>query len=200
MARTKSCTRPNSGQPALFVVGMAAARVLAEEQPECDRFGQRGRWPELGRIHRGLFCRRTGFSDALRLVQRRGQAMQAAADAVDSGMASVVGMDLDVVTSSVRSNGSRRRSPAAGKSVCPGNIAVSGHISAIDRLEPAAIEAVRMKVIRLAVAGAFHTPLMDPAVERATGRRSTKCRLPDTRIPVYSNVDADAASISRRNS
>ena len=45
----------------------------------------------------------------------------------------------------------------------PGNIAVSGEAAALEAIEPIATELGAMKVVRLAVAGAFHTPLMKPA-------------------------------------
>ncbi len=90
--------------------------------------------------------------------------MQAASDAVDSGMASVLGLELEQVQKlcdACRENDVLR--PA--NLLCPGNIVVSGHQTAIDRLIPAASEAGAMQVIPLTVAGAFHTSLMEPAVE-----------------------------------
>jgi [acyl-carrier-protein] S-malonyltransferase len=115
--------------------------------------------------------------------------MQAAADAVQSGMASVVGMDLDVLTKlcdDIRGEGEVLQ-PA--NLLCPGNIAISGHLSAIDRLEPAANEAGARMVVRLAVAGAFHTSLMQPAVA-ALQQALDEMPIQTTAIPVYSNVDA----------
>lgn len=175
-------------QPALFTVGIAAARVLAEHHPERLAQVTATAGLSLGEYTAVCFADGLGFEDALRLVARRGQAMQAAADAVDSGMASVIGMDLESLQKlcdDVRGDGEVLR-PA--NLLCPGNIAVSGHLSALDRLEPAALEAGAMKVVRLSVAGAFHTSLMDPAVDSL---REALAEMPirDTRIPVYSNVD-----------
>lgn len=175
-------------QPALFTVGIAAARVLAEHHPERLAPVTATAGLSLGEYTAVCFADGLGFEDALRLVARRGQAMQAAADAVDSGMASVIGMDLESLQKlcdDIRGDGEVLR-PA--NLLCPGNIAVSGHLSALDRLEPAALEAGAMKVVRLSVAGAFHTSLMDPAVDSL---REALAEMPirDTRIPVYSNVD-----------
>lgn len=175
-------------QPALFTVGIAAARVLAEHHPERLAQVTATAGLSLGEYTAVCFADGLGFEDALRLVARRGQAMQAAADAVDSGMASVIGMDLESLQKlcdDIRGDGEVLR-PA--NLLCPGNIAVSGHLSALDRLEPAALEAGAMKVVRLSVAGAFHTSLMDPAVDSL---REALAEMPirDTRIPVYSNVD-----------
>lgn len=175
-------------QPALFVVGMAAATVLADQQPNLIESVKAAAGLSLGEYTAVCFAGGLEFPDALRLVQRRGQAMQAAADAVDSGMASVLGLDLaemEKVCQSVR--GEDVLQPA--NLLCPGNIAISGHCSAIDRAEPAMTDAGAMKVVRLAVAGAFHTSLMQPAVG-ALREALAEMPITQTRIPVYSNVDA----------
>lgn len=176
-------------QPALFVVGIAAAEVLAETEPQRLASVRAAAGLSLGEYTAVCFAGGLDFADALRLVRRRGEAMQAAADAVPSGMASVLGLDLAVVEELCESTRQEGEVLRPANLLCPGNIAVSGHLTAIQRLEPAAIEAGAMKVIRLNVAGAFHTPLMGAAVERL---RAALEEIPirDTRLPVYSNVDA----------
>ncbi|MGB7346054.1 MAG: ACP S-malonyltransferase [Pirellulaceae bacterium] len=176
-------------QPALFVVGMAAANVLKEQHPDVVAKIKAAAGLSLGEYTAVCFAGGLDFPDALRLVQRRGQAMQAAADAVDSGMASVLGMDLESLTKlcdDVRGEGEVLQ-PA--NLLCPGNIAISGHAAAIDRLEPAAADAGAMKVVRLSVAGAFHTSLMQPAVA-ALKEALDEMPIQDTTMPVFSNVDA----------
>ena len=68
-------------QPALFVVGIAAAKVLESEQP--DRVAAIGAAAglSLGEYTAVCFAGGLEFGDAVRLVQKRGQAMQAASDA-----------------------------------------------------------------------------------------------------------------------
>ena len=176
-------------QPALFTVGMAAVNVLQAESPERLEKVTVTAGLSLGEYTAVCYAGGLEFADALRLVHRRGKAMQAAADSVQSAMASVIGMDLEKLTEvcdQARPEGQVLR-PA--NLLCPGNIAVSGHTSAIEALEPAALDAGAMKVIRLSVAGAFHTSLMEPAVE-ALSQALADMPIQDTRIPVYSNVDA----------
>ncbi len=73
--------------------------------------------------------------------------------------------------------------------LCPGNIVVSGSKGACSRIEAAATAAGAMKTIPLAVAGAFHTSLMQSAVDRlTTALKNVPMKQP--RIPVISNVDA----------
>ena len=175
-------------QPALFTVGMAAAKVLQDQQPERLANIKATAGLSLGEYTAVCFAGGLEFADALRLVQRRGQAMQAAANAVESGMASVIGTkldDLQAVCDQVKEGDVLR--PA--NLLCPGNIAVSGHQTALARLEPAVLEAGAMKFIPLTVAGAFHTSLMEPAVA-ALSEALAEMPIQDTQIPVYSNVDA----------
>jgi [acyl-carrier-protein] S-malonyltransferase len=73
--------------------------------------------------------------------------------------------------------------------LCPGNIVASGSKDACGRLEAAAMAAGAMKCVPLEVAGAFHTVLMQPAVERLTAALAAAEFRPP-RIPVVSNVDA----------
>jgi [acyl-carrier-protein] S-malonyltransferase len=71
----------------------------------------------------------------------------------------------------------------------PGNIVVSGEKAALERVAAVATELGAMKVVPLAVAGAFHSDLMKPADEQlAEALAQTPMNPP--RIPVYSNVDA----------
>ncbi len=176
-------------QPALFTVGIAAANVLRQEQPDRISAVKAAAGLSLGEYTAVCFAGGLSFADGLRLVQRRGEAMQAAADIVPSGMASVLGMDLAAVKEICEScrQGDEVLQPA--NLLCPGNIAVSGHIKAIERLIPAATEAGAMKVIPLAVAGAFHTSLMAPAVDKLKAALD-EIPITDTVMPVYSNVDA----------
>jgi malonyl CoA-acyl carrier protein transacylase len=73
--------------------------------------------------------------------------------------------------------------------LCPSNIVVSGSLEACMRIVPLAEKAGAMRAIQLSVAGAFHTRLMQPAVEPLTHALSNATIRPP-RIPVISNVDA----------
>lgn len=176
-------------QPALFVVGIAAAEALKEVDPARIAAVGAAAGLSLGEYTAVCFAGGLAFPDALRLVQRRGQAMQAAADAVDSGMASVLGLELKAVEELCQQCRQDGEVLQPANLLCPGNIAVSGHLSALERLIPAAEQAGAMKVVPLSVAGAFHTSLMQPAVESLVAALD-EMPMTDTAIPVYSNVDA----------
>lgn len=178
-------------QPALFVSSMAAVEVLRDLQPELVAKATACAGLSLGEYTAVCFAGGLEFEAALRLVQQRGKAMQAAADQVASGMASILGLDLEQVIAVCERTRKADEVLLPANLLCPGNIAVSGHQTALDRLEPIAAEAGAMRVIPLAVAGAFHTPLMEPAVGAL--RQALQATQPhSTSLPVYSNVDASA--------
>ncbi|HBJ33519.1 MAG TPA: [acyl-carrier-protein] S-malonyltransferase [Planctomycetaceae bacterium] len=176
-------------QPALFVSSMAAAEVMRLEQPEAIAKVKAVAGLSLGEYSAICFAGGLDFDSALRLVQRRGQAMQAAADQVQSGMASVIGMELDAlqaVCDQVKVAGEVLQ-PA--NILCRGNIAVSGHRTALARLDSVATAAGASRVIPLSVAGAFHTELMNPAAAALAEAVAEASFMPLT-LPVFSNVDA----------
>jgi [acyl-carrier-protein] S-malonyltransferase len=128
------------------------------------------------------------FETGLRVVQERGRAMQDAADVTSSGMVSVLGMDREQVQK-LCDDARGDETLEIANLLCPGNIVCSGETAACERLITLATAAGAMKVIPLAVAGAFHTPLMQSAVERLrTALANVPMKAP--RIPVISNVDA----------
>lgn len=178
-------------QPALFVTSMAAVEVLRQEQPEMVAKVRCAAGLSLGEYTAVCFAGGLSFENALKLVQRRGEAMQEAADQVQSGMVSVLGLDLPTLEQVCQDARTDDEVLQPANLLCPGNIAVSGHLSALSRLEPIAKAAGAVRVLPLAVAGAFHTSLMQPAVNRLREALSETPPV-DMPMPVYSNVDAAA--------
>ncbi len=176
-------------QPALFVSSLAAAEVLRAEQPELIHRVKSVAGLSLGEYSALWFAGGLDFQSALRLVQRRGQAMQAAANRVEGAMASVIGMDLDAVQAVCDQARRQDEILQPANLLCRGNIAVSGHRSALERFAPLALAAGAVKVIPLAVAGAFHTELMQPAAAQLSAAL-VAVPLQALTLPVYSNVDA----------
>jgi [acyl-carrier-protein] S-malonyltransferase len=174
-------------QPAIFTLSIAALEFLKSKEPEIVANCEATAGLSLGEYTALVFAGVFEFEDGLRLVQKRGQAMQDAADATPSGMVSIIGKELPEVESicnAERKNGILQ----VANILCPGNIVVSGTNDACERVAERA-SAERFNAIPLAVAGGFHTPIMRPADETlATALAETKMSSP--RIPVISNVDA----------
>ena len=175
-------------QPALFVASLAAVEKLRHEQPELIDACRACAGLSLGEYTAMVFAGVMEFEPALKVVQQRGQAMQAASDATPSGMVSILGMERGKVEEIVEQARGHDILQIANL-LCPGNIAVSGANAACERAAELAVEAGAMKAIPLAVAGAFHTPIMQSAVEKLSTALADVPMSPP-RIPVVSNVDA----------
>lgn len=175
-------------QPAIFVASLAGLDKLRAESPQVETECVATAGLSLGEYTALVFAGALSFADGLRLVQKRGEAMQAAADTTPSGMVSVLGLDPDKVEALCAKARSVGKVEIANL-LCPRNIVVSGTKAGCDEVERLAPEFDAMKTIRLAVAGAFHTDIMKPA-DQALAAALDKTNLRAARLPVWSNVDA----------
>lgn len=176
-------------QPALFVSSLAALELLKAERPDVITACQFAAGLSLGEYTALVFAGAMTFEDGLRVVKVRGEAMQAAADLIPSGMVSALLLDRPKVED-VRAAASASGEIWIANYLCPGNTVLSGEKAACAAVAPL-IEAAGGKPIPLAVAGAFHTPLMQSACDRlAEVLQSVTIQTP--RIPVISNVDAQS--------
>jgi [acyl-carrier-protein] S-malonyltransferase len=185
---TEKLNATDISQPAIFVCSLAALESLRATNPAAEADCVAAAGLSLGEYTALVFAGALSFRDGLRVVQRRGQAMQAAADATPSAMVSVLGLDqgrVEELCAKARSQGLIEIANLLG----PGNIVVSGARATCEVVERLAPEMGAMKTIRLAVAGAFHTDIMKPADQKlAAALAEAELRAP--RIPVWSNVDA----------
>jgi [acyl-carrier-protein] S-malonyltransferase len=174
-------------QPALFVTSLAALEMLKAERPEVVSACQFAAGLSLGEYTALVFVGAMSFEDGLRVVKVRGEAMQAAADATPSAMVSALLLDRPKVEEVCQGAAAAGRIWIANY-LCPGNTVLSGE-------KPACLKAAELieqhggKPIPLAVAGAFHTPLMESACEKLAEALNSVTLNPP-RIPVVSNVDA----------
>jgi [acyl-carrier-protein] S-malonyltransferase len=174
-------------QPALFVASLAALEQLKQNSPELVDRCAAAAGLSLGEYTALVFAGAMDFETALRVVQERGRAMQDAAEADHGGMVSILGLERDQVEK-LCDEARGDWTLEVANLLCPGNIVVSGNTTACERIADLATAAGAMKVIPLAVAGAFHTSLMQPAVERLQAALAD-VPMKHPRIPVVSNVD-----------
>jgi [acyl-carrier-protein] S-malonyltransferase len=177
-------------QPALFVTSLAAIEQLRDKSPEVVLSCEATAGLSLGEYTALVFAGAIEFEEGLRLVAVRGEAMQEAADATPSGMVSVLGLEQTQVEQ-LCDSARHGETLQIANLLCPGNIVVSGTNSACERVAEMAVAAGAMKAVPLAVAGAFHTPIMGSAVERLR-EALAGTRIVRPSIPVISNVDAVA--------
>src|SRR5436309_2196543 len=112
-------------QPALYVASLAALESLRAKEPQAEAECVATAGLSLGEYTALAFAGALTFADGLRLVQTRGRAMQAAADATPSAMVSVLGLPADKVEelcAKARSAGTVE----IANLLCPGNLVVSG--------------------------------------------------------------------------
>jgi [acyl-carrier-protein] S-malonyltransferase len=179
-------------QPAIFVASMAAVEKLRQEQGQqaidaatCSMGLSLGEYSAL------CFAGAISFTDGVKITKARGEAMQAAADASDSGMVSVIGLDKGKVAELCAA-----ASEKSGEAIqianylCNGNYAVSGSTKACETVSEIAKPEFKARMtVKLAVAGAFHTDFMKPAVA-SLQEVLAQVEIKKPRIPVISNVDA----------
>jgi [acyl-carrier-protein] S-malonyltransferase len=180
-------------QPAILATSMAAMAALSAAG-EGDRLAQ-DRVAAVAGLSLGEYSALTWagaleLRDALRLVQARGVAMQAAAEERPSGMLSLVGATAE--SAGELCDGARGDGVlVVANLLAPGQVAIAGTLDAIERASAMIREYGIRKAVPLAVAGAFHSPCM------ASAAGSLAAALADTpiaapRVPVVMNVTGEA--------
>lgn len=174
-------------QPAIFVTSLACLEKFKSDQPEVVARCEMSAGLSLGEYTALVFAGAMSFEDGLKVVQARGRAMQDAADATPSGMASVLLLGLEQVQQ-IRDEAAKVGTLEIANYLCPGNLVLSGVNAAVEKAIELA-EAASARVVPLAVAGAFHTNIMKPADDRLA-QALAPVNVTSPRIPVVSNVDA----------
>ena len=183
----EALNRTDVAQPALFAIGVAVWRALAEQGHRLS--GAAGL--SLGEYTALVAAEAMDFADGLRVVAERGRLMQEAAVARAGGMVAVIGAEEDVVAQLASDAGDGGVLSCANFNA-PGQVVIAGDAEACDRAEALAAER-GLRCSRLSVAGAFHSEHMAPAAEGLTKvLESVDLRAPC--VPVWSNVTAQPHS------
>jgi [acyl-carrier-protein] S-malonyltransferase len=175
-------TRTEHAQPGIYLVGWVALQLLREQVPTFRFEAAAGL--SLGEFTALAAAGAIRFEDGLRLVRLRGQLMQAACEAGLGGMAAVLGLDEPAVREVCAQTGVE-----IANLNCPGQIVISGPV---DRLEVACRQARARgakRVVRLSVAGAYHSSLMAPAQAKLAVELAAVPMATPT-VPVIANVTA----------
>src|SRR4030042_1262688 len=175
-------------QPAIFVTSAAILEAVNTAKSEFAADVTAGL--RLGEYTALYAAGVISFDDALILVQKRGQAMQAAADSTEGAMVSIIGLDEEKV-GQLCSEAGEGEILAPVNFNCPGQIVVSGGKAACERAEKLAEKYGAIKAVRLEVAGAFHTEMMSGAANALKGVLR-KCRILEPgNIKTIANIDAE---------
>ncbi|MGH8029403.1 MAG: ACP S-malonyltransferase [Arenimonas sp.] len=177
--------RTERTQPALLAAGVAVWRAWQTHQPAAP-VAMAGH--SLGEYTALVAARSLPFADALKLVELRGQLMQAAVPDGQGGMVAVVGLDDAGVEKLCASyTGGLVLEPVNYNA--PGQVVVAGQSDALKWLEGNAKAAGARMVVRLPVSVPSHCSLMKSAALQLSGRL-TQVAFNIPAIPVLHNLDA----------
>jgi len=175
-------------QPAIFVVSAALLGLMKEMAPSLKPQVTAGL--SMGEYTALYAAGLVSFEDALKLVLRRGQAMQAAANASQGGMVSIMGLDEPQVRQ-LCAEASQGQLLTPVNFNCPGQIVISGNIEAGQRAVELAPKYGAIKAVPLTVAGAFHTEMMAHAA-KTLAEALAGCPLKNPGdIQVIANISAE---------
>lgn len=173
-------------QLAVFLASLAAWEVTKDTVGDVVAFAGHS----LGQLTALTAAGAVDLDDAIKLVARRAEVTQAAADNADGGMVALLGADEAQATSAC---GAAPDACWLANDNAPGQLVLAGTNAGLDAATEAARAAGVRKVVRLDVNGPFHTPLMQSAADAfAADTAVVALRVPST--PVVSNADATAAT------
>src|SRR5580693_5868680 len=183
-------TLTENAQPALLAASLAVIRVLqAEAGFDIAKQIAYVAGHSLGEYSAHAAAGTLSVGDAVRLVKRRGQAMQKAVPVGEGAMAALLGLDIEAA----REVAAGTHGYGVANDNCPGQIVVSGHRAAVERAVELAAERGARRSIMLPVSAPFHCPLMAPAAE-IMKEALADAGLVAPAVPVVANVTAAATS------
>ena len=175
-------------QPAIFTTSAAILAVIRDNPATAELTADVIAGLSLGEYTAIYAAGLLSFEDGLKLVQMRGNAMQAAADDSDGAMVSILGLDEEKVNE-LCTEAAQGEMLVPVNFNCPGQIVVSGTKAACKRAGELAEKYGAIKAVVLAVAGAFHSDMMHPAAE-ALGKALADTKIdPPSAVKVIANVD-----------
>lgn len=175
-------TKTEHAQPGIFLVSWVAFELLKERAPGLTFGATAGL--SLGEFTALTAASAMGFEDGLKVVRQRGRFMQEACAATQGGMAAIIGLDETATREVCAETG-----VVLANLNCPGQIVISGPS---ERMEPACALAKAkgaMRAVPLAVAGAYHSPLMASAQPKLEAELARVTFSP-LAVPVIANVTA----------
>jgi [acyl-carrier-protein] S-malonyltransferase len=179
-------TKTSNCQPALYLHGLIALALIRERVPNFEPVAAAGL--SLGEFTAHAAAGTFSFEDGLRLVARRGAFMEEACNATQGSMAALIGGEEDQV---------RALAAAADVDVAnlnaPGQIVLSGSVAGIDSAIAQAKDFGIRRAIKLNVAGAYHSRLMQSAQEKLAAELS-EVSIQSPTLPVVANFTAGLVS------
>ncbi len=172
-------------QPTVVTMSIAALRVLEEKGIHPDVVAGLS----LGEYSAHIASGSIDFADGVRLVKKRGKYMQEEVPVGVGAMAAIIALSAEDVRECCKEASTLGVCSPANFN-CPGQIVVSGEVSAVDRCCELAKEKGAKRALKLAVSAPFHCSMLVGAGEKLA-KELEKVEVKDMQIPVITNVTAD---------
>ena len=182
-------TLTENAQPALMAVSLAVMSVLEKEGGlDLPRHVVLVAGHSLGEYSALAAAGTFALADAVRLLKRRGLAMQRAVPVGEGAMAALLGLELEGAQE-VAAAAAEGEVCAAANDNAPGQIVVSGHKAAVERAMKLGAERGARRSILLPVSAPFHCALMEPAA-REMEEALAAVAMEAPAVPLIANVTA----------
>ena len=173
-------TQTKVTQPAIFIHSMAILKVLEDSfKPDLVAGHSLGEFSSL--VAAGVL----NFEDGLRLVSIRAKAMQKSCESTNGTMAAILGLDNSIIEE-ICSN--IEGTVIAANYNCPGQVVISGEVSAVKNACEKLSEAGARRALILPVGGAFHSKLMNDAKDELS-KAINETSFNSPICPIYQNVN-----------
>lgn len=179
-------TKTSRCQPALYVHGLMALSLLRERLPDLQPAAAAGL--SLGEFSAHAAAGTFSFEEGLKIVGKRGAFMEEACNATEGSMAALIGGDEQQVAALAK-----EADVDIANLNAPGQIVLSGSVAGIDAVVEKAKDFGIRRAIKLNVAGAYHSRLMQGAQDKLAAELSN-LELATPSIPVVCNFGATTVS------
>lgn len=171
-------------QPAILTVSVACYEILKQRGIKPDIVAGHS----LGEYSALVAAEALSFTDAVRLVRKRGQFMQEAVPLGEGSMAAILGLERGKVIEICQQVESELGAVQAVNFNCPGQIVIAGKTQAVDKANELLKAAGAKRAITLPVSAPFHSTLMQPAAKKLESELA-QVSIEDAQIPVVVNVN-----------
>ena len=172
-------------QPAIFIHSVILSRLIREKLKPDFVAGH-----SLGEFSALVSAGYINFSDGLKLVQRRANAMQKSCEDNPSTMAAILGLENNIVEKICNDI---KHIVVPANYNCPGQLVISGSFEGIDLACKKLTDAGARRAIKLQVGGAFHSPLMESA-QKELEEAIKETKIMDGECPIFQNFTAKSTN------
>ena len=172
-------------QPAILIVSVIASELLKAEGITPEIAGGHS----LGEYSALVAAGTLKFSDAVKLVHKRGQFMQEAVPVGEGSMAAIIGLDDAVIVENCK-QASEVGAVQAVNFNCPGQTVIAGTTAGVEKAVELLKSAGAKKAVILPVSAPFHSTLMKPAAEKLSAELD-KVEIKDAAFPIAANFNGE---------